>query len=652
MPSASTSVDEVVDGVRRVDEHALAGGPVADGVDEVDHLGGDRVVDGEVAPRQELAEVEAVGPSPMLRRYAATPVTPCDRRVRSALRRQRSTAWSRPADRLRRRPRRPRVGQELADAFARRRPAGRRPGDRRPAARPGGRARRRRRGDGAAPRTRSPRSARVRRRADHGVLRRVRRRASPTTDVIAPIAAANARRRRARPTRPGARRPGSCSPIACATTWSPACARGATPTTAARRRRSATIDHDGWSRRRPAAPRSASSGSSSRAGRTSSPTPPACCAPATRSCSASAPTRSARPQAIVEPCARPGARRRRACRRARSQLVDSRGARRRLGAVRRPPAGARRRPRLGRRPSPSSARSPARPACRSACTAPAGRGSSPAGDADADRFASAVLHSLDRKVCNTLNVCCMPASRPRPRRRVPRRRRRRRRAARDLGAPARRVASACRHVPGGALHDHGQDPSAPTACTTSRRRADRRRRPGDRVGVGGVARGRRSSSSPTSTRPSRCSTATARASSPRSSAPTRPSTTRFYAAVDAPFVGDGFTRWVDGQFALDTPELGLSNWQGGRLFARGGVLSGDSVYTVRHAPRSPTPTSTADPAARPEPKISTSIFERVCSNFASRNQRWDLSLIQVREIVQICTILLVEIFGSLGVSGR
>ena len=57
---------------------------------------------------------------------------------------------------------------------------------------------------------------------------------------------------------------------------------------------------------------------------------------------------------------------------------------------------------------------------------------------------------------------------------------------------------------------------------------------------------------------------------------------RFYAAVDAPFVGDGFTRWVDGQYALDTPELGLSNWQGGRLLARGGVLSGDSVHTVRY----------------------------------------------------------------------
>ena len=57
---------------------------------------------------------------------------------------------------------------------------------------------------------------------------------------------------------------------------------------------------------------------------------------------------------------------------------------------------------------------------------------------------------------------------------------------------------------------------------------------------------------------------------------------RFYQRIDAPFVGDGFTRWVDGQYALDTPELGLSNWQGGRLLGRGGVLSGRSVHTVRY----------------------------------------------------------------------
>ncbi|RYG09382.1 MAG: glutamate-5-semialdehyde dehydrogenase, partial [Caulobacteraceae bacterium] len=54
-----------------------------------------------------------------------------------------------------------------------------------------------------------------------------------------------------------------------------------------------------------------------------------------------------------------------------------------------------------------------------------------------------------------------------------------------------------------------------------------------------------------------------------------------YRAVNASFVGDGFTRWVDGQYALGKPELGLSNWEHGRLFARGGVLAGDGVFTVR-----------------------------------------------------------------------
>ena len=56
---------------------------------------------------------------------------------------------------------------------------------------------------------------------------------------------------------------------------------------------------------------------------------------------------------------------------------------------------------------------------------------------------------------------------------------------------------------------------------------------------------------------------------------------RFFETLDAPFVGDGHTRWVDGQYALNKPELGLSNWQHGRLFGRGGVLTGDDVYTVR-----------------------------------------------------------------------
>lgn len=52
--------------------------------------------------------------------------------------------------------------------------------------------------------------------------------------------------------------------------------------------------------------------------------------------------------------------------------------------------------------------------------------------------------------------------------------------------------------------------------------------------------------------------------------------------IEAPFVGNGFTRWVDGQFALNKPELGLSNWQNGRVLGRGSILSGDSVYSVRY----------------------------------------------------------------------
>jgi glutamate-5-semialdehyde dehydrogenase len=56
---------------------------------------------------------------------------------------------------------------------------------------------------------------------------------------------------------------------------------------------------------------------------------------------------------------------------------------------------------------------------------------------------------------------------------------------------------------------------------------------------------------------------------------------KFWDLVNAPFVGDAETRWVDGQRALGRPELGLSNWQNGRLFARGGILAGDGVYTVR-----------------------------------------------------------------------
>lgn len=54
-----------------------------------------------------------------------------------------------------------------------------------------------------------------------------------------------------------------------------------------------------------------------------------------------------------------------------------------------------------------------------------------------------------------------------------------------------------------------------------------------------------------------------------------------WSAAEAPYVGDGFTRWVDGQYALGTPELGLSNWERGRLLGRSGILSGERIVTVR-----------------------------------------------------------------------
>ena len=56
---------------------------------------------------------------------------------------------------------------------------------------------------------------------------------------------------------------------------------------------------------------------------------------------------------------------------------------------------------------------------------------------------------------------------------------------------------------------------------------------------------------------------------------------RFLRAINAPFIGNGFTRWVDGQYALCRPELGISNWQNGRLLARGGILTGDGVFTIK-----------------------------------------------------------------------
>ncbi len=200
--------------------------------------------------------------------------------------------------------------------------------------------------------------------------------------------------------------------------------------------------------------------------------------------------------------------------------------------------------------------------------------------ASADALAAAVVGSLDRKVCNTLNVCCLP----------------RRRA--DELVPVFLTAleeSAQRRGQAFKLHvvrgDEAHVPAAPFERNVSIRRAD-----GDVVEAqaelldeSDLGREWEWEESPEVTLKIVDSVTAAvdlfNRYSPQFVASLVSADAeeheRFYAAVNAPFVGNGFTRWVDGQYALCRPELGLSNWQGGRLFGRGGVLSGDSVYTVR-----------------------------------------------------------------------
>jgi glutamate-5-semialdehyde dehydrogenase len=201
-------------------------------------------------------------------------------------------------------------------------------------------------------------------------------------------------------------------------------------------------------------------------------------------------------------------------------------------------------------------------------------------DAEVDRFRAAVVNSLDRKVCNSLNVCCLPATRP------------------DLvdafldaldEAARRRDTAARLHVE---EHSRNAVPAERFTAEVKIRRAD-----GEHVepaasvvSADDLGREWEWEHSPEVTLVVTANVDDAielcNRFSPRlvasliSADPAAHE--RFYAAVDAPFVGDGFTRWVDGQYALDTPELGLSNWQGGRLLGRGGVLSGESVFTVRH----------------------------------------------------------------------
>ncbi len=199
--------------------------------------------------------------------------------------------------------------------------------------------------------------------------------------------------------------------------------------------------------------------------------------------------------------------------------------------------------------------------------------------ADADAFAAAVYHSLDRKVCNTLNTCCIVADRAADL--VPvfldalERAARRRGTNPKLhvveGSQAHIPSDWYEQVPIARAEGEMVEPKTETIAV-------------DRLGVEWEWE-----DSPEVTLAVVPDVATAvelfNVHSPRfvaSLVSDDPEAhRRFFETVDSPFVGNGFTRWVDGQYALGKPELGLSNWQFGRLFGRGGILSGDSVYTVR-----------------------------------------------------------------------
>jgi len=198
-------------------------------------------------------------------------------------------------------------------------------------------------------------------------------------------------------------------------------------------------------------------------------------------------------------------------------------------------------------------------------------------DADAARFAAAVQASLDRKVCNTLNVCCLVGGdrllRP---------------FLDALKAAGERRGHGCKlHVVSG----YERLPAEWTSARTRVRRAD-----GDhdeplveRLDESGLATEWEWEETPEVTlaivRDLEEAVALFNRYSPQfivSVIAEAPGAHAYvWANANAGFAGDGMTRWVDGQYALNRPELGLSNWQHGRLLARSGVLSGDSVYTIR-----------------------------------------------------------------------
>ena len=205
--------------------------------------------------------------------------------------------------------------------------------------------------------------------------------------------------------------------------------------------------------------------------------------------------------------------------------------------------------------------------------------------ADAERLRSVVANSLDRKVCNTLNTCCVVASR----------------AEELMAAVLAGIddAGAGRAVGGVSIAPKihvavGSESAVPAVRFSTAVAIGRAEGVVTEMQAESIERDRLGEEweweeSPELTVVVVDSVDEAvelfNVQSPRFAASLvaedQSEQAKFWQSVDAPFVGDGFTRWVDGQYALNAPELGLSNWQFGRLFSRGGVLSGDSVFTIR-----------------------------------------------------------------------
>ena len=199
--------------------------------------------------------------------------------------------------------------------------------------------------------------------------------------------------------------------------------------------------------------------------------------------------------------------------------------------------------------------------------------------ADTDRFFATVFHSLDRKVCNTLNVCCLTRDA----------------AARLLPVFLQALMRAGERRRGCKLHMAAADfDRLPEAWRTTRTIVIRAEGPveeplAEPIADTELGREWEWEETPEVSLKIVADIAEAvslfNALSPRLAGTLISSDLaaqdKFYATIEAPFVGDGFTRWVDGQYALNRPELGLSNWEHGRLFARSAVLAGDGVFTVR-----------------------------------------------------------------------